>query len=46
METKRPFGAVFATSELSPQIRRNPRLSELVRLGLWRICGASCGWSS
>lgn len=38
-ENKWPFGTVFATNLLSAVTRKNPPLSELVRLGLWRVCG-------
>jgi hypothetical protein len=36
-----PKIATFATKYRSSGTRRNPPLSESVRLGLWRVCGES-----
>lgn len=43
-ETKRPFGAVFATSGQSAVTRRNPPFSQLDFPGLWRVCGESASY--
>jgi hypothetical protein len=36
-----PKIVIFATKYRSSGTRRNPPLSESVRLGLWRVCGES-----
>ena len=43
---KRPFGAVFATSEALSENRRNPPLSVSTRSGLWKVCGKSVAGTS